>query len=216
MQNLFRNDRRDGTGAVIDEFSNFRHARTLVNAQPAQKRNFTSSLRPTFHGDYRGKLKKPCEFNSSQPFTCKISLNIWTPGTTYNGVRCYRNLFFALAAFLWLPASAHCQLEALTGLEFLACETDSRCHDDSKSSSDNAGCCSVEKSQYPQAAQLRATLPSPHLFPVLFAWLRLPAPNALPAEFSGAILTTAPPELLPSRHFLFRTALPVRAPSPIS
>jgi hypothetical protein len=122
-------------------------------------------------------------------------------------------LFFALAAFLWLPVSAHCQLEALTGLEFLACEADSSCHGDPKSSSDNADCCSVEKSQYQQAAQIRVNLPSTHLLPVVFTALILPTANALPAEVCGGILTAAPPELLPSRHFLFRTALPVRAPS---
>jgi hypothetical protein len=122
-------------------------------------------------------------------------------------------LFFALAAFLWLPVSAHCQLEALIGLEFLACETDSSCHGDPKSSSDTADCCSVEKSQYQQAAQLRVNLPSPHLLPVMFMALILPAANALPPEVCTGILTAAPPELLPGRHFLFRTALPVRAPS---
>ena len=128
-------------------------------------------------------------------------------------VRRFRNIWFALAAFLWLPVSAHCQLEALTGLEFLTCETDSSCHGDPKSSSDNAGCCSVEKSQYHQAAQLRVTLPSPNWLPVVFASLMLPAANALPAEVCVGILTAAPPELLASRHFLFRTALPFRAPS---
>ena len=128
-------------------------------------------------------------------------------------MRRFRNLLFALAAFLWLPVSAHCQLEALTGLKFLACETDSSCHGDPKSSSDIAGCCSVEKSQYQQAAQLRVSLPSPTLLPAMFTVLILPAANALPIEVCAGILTAAPPELLPSRHFLFRTALPVRAPS---
>jgi hypothetical protein len=140
-------------------------------------------------------------------------LNHFGPAAIYNGVRRFRNLFFALAAFLWLPVSAHCQLEALTGLEFLACETDSRCHGDAKSTSDNADCCSVEKSQYQQAAQIRVDLPSPHLLSMMFTALILPAANALPTEVCGGILTAAPPELLSSHHFLFRAALPVRAPS---
>lgn len=37
--------------------------------------------------------------------------------------------------------------------------------------------------------------------------------TALPIEVSLGILTAAPPEILSSRHFLSRTALPVRAPS---
>ena len=118
-------------------------------------------------------------------------------------MRRFRNLFFALAAFLWLPVSAHCQLEALTGLELLACQADSSCHGDSKSSSDNAGCCSVEKSQYQPAGQTRVSLPPPNLLPVMFTALILPAANALPAEVCVGILPAAPPELLASRHFLF-------------
>ena len=140
-------------------------------------------------------------------------MNNFRLAAIYTVVRRFRNLLFALAAFLWLPVSAHCQLEALTGLDFLACETDSSCHGDPKSSSDNADCCSVEKSQYHQAAQIRVNLPSPNWLPVMFPVLILPAANALPTEVLGGILTAAPPELLPSRHFLFRTALPVRAPS---
>ena len=147
------------------------------------------------------------------PLTLKISLNICCPAAIYYRVRRFRNLLFALAAFLWLPVSAHCRLETLTGLDFLACETDSSCHGDPKTSADNAGCCSVEKSQYQQAAQIRVNLPSPHLLPVLFTALILAATNALTPEVCGDILIAAPPELLPSRHFLFRTALPVRAPS---
>ena len=144
------------------------------------------------------------------------SLNIFRPTCIHTGVRRFRNLFFALAAFLWLPVSAHCQLEALTGLEFLVCETDSSCHGDPKSCSDNAGCCSVEKSQYQTAAQIRVNLPSPHWLPVMFTALMLPAANALTPEVCVGILTAAPPELLSSRYFLFRTALPVRAPSLVS
>jgi hypothetical protein len=141
------------------------------------------------------------------------SLNNYGPAAINKRVRRFRKLFFALAAFLWLPVSAHCQLEALTGLEFLACETDSSCHSDPKSSSDTPDCCSVEKSQYHQVAQIRVNQPSMHLLSVMFTALILPAPNALPAEVCGGILTAAPPELLCRRHFISRTALPVRAPS---
>ena len=132
----------------------------------------------------------------------------------YNSVRRFRNLFFALAAFLWLPVSAHCQLEALTGVNFLACETDSICHNGSQSGSDNADCCSVENSQY-HAAPIRGQQPLPHWLPVVSKALIQPAASALIAENDAGILTlTAGPfELLPSRHFLLRTALPVRAPS---
>jgi len=47
----------------------------------------------------------------------------------------------------------------------------------------------------------------------MFTLQMLPADNALPAEVCAGILTAAPPERLSRRHFIFRAALPVRAPS---
>jgi hypothetical protein len=127
-----------------------------------------------------------------------------------NGVRNFRSIFFALAAFAWLPVSAHCQLETVPGLEFLACKTtapasnpDSHCGDD--------GCCSAEKSEY-KSEQLRLTLPLPDLLPVSLTPI-LDAANSLPAEVSVGILTAAPPQLRKTWQFASRTALPARAPS---
>lgn len=125
-----------------------------------------------------------------------------------NSVRCFRNIIFALAAFLWLPASAHCQLETIPGLAFLRCSADTQSsHDPCK----DGGCCAVEKSPY-QNASLRVTLPMLDLLPMLCAPL-LKVTNTLPAEVSVGILTAAPPELLATWHFVSRTALPARAPS---
>lgn len=124
------------------------------------------------------------------------------------GVRYFRNIVFALAAFIWLPVSAHCQLETIPGLEFLRCASDIQ---SSQGHCSDSGCCSAEKSQY-KVDQLRLTLPSPDLLsisstPVLYL------PNTLPAEVSVGVLTAAPPQLLKTWHFASRTALPARAPS---
>lgn len=125
------------------------------------------------------------------------------------GVRHFRNIFFALAAFMWLPVSAHCQLEFVPGFEFLRCNvTPVESHSPSK---DCGSCCSVEKSQY-RADQVRLNVPAPELLPSLPVTV-LPEVNSLPVEVSLGILTAAPPELPQSWHFLSRTALPVRAPS---
>jgi hypothetical protein len=147
---------------------------------------------------------------ASQGLIKKISLNIYWPSAINSCVRHFRNIVFTLAAFLCLPASAHCQLESVPGLEFLACQTpapasnpDSHCGD--------SGCCAAEKSQY-KTEQLRVSLPSPDLLPVTFAPLLTPA-NSLPDEVSLGILTAAPPQLLKTWQFASRTALPVRAPS---
>ena len=123
-------------------------------------------------------------------------------------VRYFRNIFFALAAFLWLPVSAHCQLETVPGLEFLRCASDTQT---AQGHCNDSGCCSAEKSQY-KTEQARATLPSPDLLPISSAPL-LPLVNTLPAEVSVGILTAAPPQLLKTWQFASRTALPVRAPS---
>lgn len=123
------------------------------------------------------------------------------------GVRRFRNIFFALAALLWLPVSAHCQLEAVPGFEFLHCQEATS----SATPKDCSGCCAVEKSQY-KTEQLRFNLSAPDVLPDLTPAVE-PTVRALPAEVSRGILTAAPPELVQSWHFLSRTALPVRAPS---
>lgn len=126
-------------------------------------------------------------------------------------VRYFRNIIFALAAFLWLPASAHCQLETVPGFAFLRCSfstqpSHSPCKDD--------GCCSVEKSQY-QTTQLRVVISVLDSFPIHFEPL-LNEAHSLPAEVSLGILTAPPPPLLKTWHFASRAALPARAPSLVS
>lgn len=127
-------------------------------------------------------------------------------------MRHFRNIWFALAAFLWVPAVAHCQLESLTGLAFLQCHEETS--DSHSSSQDCTDCCAVEKSQF-RSAQLRLTAPSPELLLILPALLppveTVQLPPGQPLE-----LTAAPPDLPPRWCFLSRTALPVRAPSLVS
>jgi len=141
----------------------------------------------------------------------RINLNIRSSDAINRGVRLFRNIWFALAAFLWLPASAHCQLESLPGLEFFQCVVDEQPACDPSKDCGECGCFAVEKAQY-HSAQIRLTLPAPDLQPALFA-PRLNLANILPKEDSLGILTAAPPQLLQTWQFVSRTALPVRAPS---
>lgn len=124
------------------------------------------------------------------------------------GVRYFRNIVFALAAFLWLPVSAHCQLETVPGLEFLRCASDTQA---SRGHCNDAGCCSAEKSQY-KTDQARVTLPAPDLLPVSLTPISN-VTSGLPDEVSVGVLTAAPPQLLKTWQFASRTALPARAPS---
>ena len=123
-------------------------------------------------------------------------------------MRHFRNIIFALAAFLWLPASAHCQLETIPGLELLRCAADGQ---SPKGDCTDSGCCSVEKSQY-KSEQQGVSLQLPALLPMDLTPV-LDTVNSLPAEVSVGILTAAPPELSATWHFISRTALPARAPS---
>jgi len=126
-------------------------------------------------------------------------------------VRHFRNILFALAALLWLPASAHCQLESLPGFEFFQCSIagQTACHQSQDCG--DCGCFAVEQSQYKSETQ-SFTLPSPDLQLVASLPL-LPELSAWSAEVSRSILTAAPPPLLKTWQFASRSALPVRAPS---
>ena len=119
-----------------------------------------------------------------------------------------RKMFSLLALAVWLPATVHCELESVSGFEFLQCVSDGQ---NSKGNCSDDGCCTVEKSQY-KSKQARLTIPLPDLLPVAFAPV-LDVANTLPAEVSLGVLTAAPPELHQTWHFVSRMALPVRAPS---
>jgi hypothetical protein len=144
----------------------------------------------------------------------EILLNISCSDYINICVRHFRNLFFALAAFLWLPAAAHCQIEALTGQALFPCDGVQQAAGSPCSDCAGGACCPVEKSQY-QAGQFRVSLPAPALFSVLIVAVP-PADQAPATESASGILTAAPPQLLKTWHFLSRTALPVRAPSFVS
>jgi len=126
-------------------------------------------------------------------------------------VRRFRSIFFALAAFLWLPVSAHCQLENIPGLEFLQCDDDAKSENGSRKDCRDTGCCAVEKAQYKSELH-RVTLPSPVLLPVALT-PGFDTVTILPAQVSVDILEAAPPHLPRPWQFSLRAALPVRAPS---
>ena len=110
---------------------------------------------------------------------------------------------------LWPLAMNHCKLETLPGFTFLNCAVETP--DTHGADKDCAERCAFEKSQY-RADHVPLNVSAPNLLPVFSAPV-LPVFAALPAEVSGGILTAAPPQLLQSRYFVDRTALPVRAPS---
>ena len=122
----------------------------------------------------------------------------------------FKNILFVLAAMLWLPMSAHCQLEKIPGFTFLACVSDSD-SPGKNSDCDDASCCAAEKSQY-KPNQIRITIPTPDLLPLVTAGLPDIA-GTLADEISAAAFAALPPELPKCWQFVFRTAAPPRAPS---
>jgi hypothetical protein len=116
-----------------------------------------------------------------------------------------------MVAILWLPMAAHCQLESLPGLEFLACQTGDTASENSDSHCGEVGCCSVERAEY-KTGQFRPTPPSPNWLPISPALL-LTLARAMPDEIVLCVVTAAPPQLAAGWRFSSRTALPPRAPS---
>jgi hypothetical protein len=128
-----------------------------------------------------------------------------------NFVLTWKSVVIGLVMLVWATASHHCDLEQASGWAFLRCASDPHESGDGCDHSKDVGCCSIEYAQYHAPRQLELT---PIVGPIIF-----PPDNfdvveqSLPKDVSLGILTAAPPELPTSWQFLYRTALPVRAPS---
>jgi hypothetical protein len=122
-------------------------------------------------------------------------------------------LVLALVA-LWLPATLHCQLEELPGLQFLACcdhdETAPHQDDDCRTDS----CAMVEDGLYKTNDSKVTAAP-------MVARLTIAPTFTLPTDpqsagLEGHLATDKSPELPVTWQFSRRTALPPRAPSFVS
>lgn len=147
----------------------------------------------------------------SGPSRCGFRLRLGVLLATCMAVRRFRNLWFALAALLWLPAYAHCQLAALTGYELLQCaEAFPAAADPGE---DCADCHAIEQAKF-RTSNSRLLLLPDEAGAECVTQVQAPAAMALlPAPW---VVTAAPPDLAQRWQFLARTALPVRAPAPVS
>lgn len=121
-----------------------------------------------------------------------------------------RRFIAILLMAVWLPAVMHCRLEAATGTDC--------CKPAAAESSDHHDCgddiCGVIEGDFTRATTAECSPPPPALHEIPAAAQLVPPlvlacsppPRGLP-EFGNA-----PPDLVPSRHFAERTALPARAP----
>ncbi len=110
---------------------------------------------------------------------------------------------------LWGLATAHCALEQMPGLEFLACcqHASNAPHQDNDCDQD--GCAAVESGFY-KIEDNPAFSPALTLSTALQAWEYIDKPDAVPSFLPVSL---APPEYSRLWQFHYRAALPPRAPS---
>ncbi|MDB6059511.1 MAG: hypothetical protein JWO95_3355 [Verrucomicrobiales bacterium] len=119
--------------------------------------------------------------------------------------KCIAVLFVAL----WVPLTAHCSLEKLPGFSFLHCPSDTpdtQCNDDA--------CQTIESGSYRISADSAViALPAVCVFWTMLADLS----ESFSLSANGSLGPVLRPFDLPKQwQFVFRTALPVRAPSLLS
>jgi hypothetical protein len=126
-------------------------------------------------------------------------------------------LVMAVLAF-WLPATNHCRLELIPGLEFLDCcshSDDEQAGDHHENDPSGDLCAQVEDGLY-KAESYRVVIEAPPASPVGFLPALLeqaPRPERAPTVCR---LDASPPELPKTWQFSFRAAAPPRAPSLVS
>jgi hypothetical protein len=129
--------------------------------------------------------------------------------STVVSVKWLRTILVLATLGLWFPATNHCRLELIPGLEFLRCASDTaEANCDADCATD--GCDVVEKGLY-KSENDRPAVPLPRasfalLVPSLAEMLCRVAVSQPQSVF-------APPELPKVWQFSYRTALPPRAPS---
>lgn len=116
-------------------------------------------------------------------------------------------MFLAVA---WVPLTAHCEIEILTGLEVLSCSSMEASAPPSDSHCGGNTCCEWESGQY-RLPQGQPTVAAP-LLAVLPQVLAVVTKEAPVAEVDCPQADT-PPESQKPWQFSLRAALPVRAPS---
>ena len=128
-------------------------------------------------------------------------------------VRSLRILLTFLLAVVWIPLTAHCQIESLTGLEVLRCAGAEAGGTSGDSHCDSGSCCSWESGDYrlPER-QAPVAAPTPAMIPEITAAV---TEELSPSGIAGfrAVAVPEPPR---PWQFSLRTALPPRAPSPVA
>lgn len=117
-------------------------------------------------------------------------------------------------ALLYMRASSNCLLEGAGFVEAVDCCIEENSHGQgAESPSGEYGCCPIEYAVYSSFDSGLTELVIP---PLDLAFLSAVLPPQVPVEISAVQQERPPPDLPKSWQFVFRTALPPRAPSPNS
>ena len=123
--------------------------------------------------------------------------------------RFYR-LFALCMALLWVPATAHCRIEAL-GIDFVSCAD--ACHDQAPDAPHNDGCGVVESGLYKTGSHLVKVAPSLTTLCACFIALPVLEPDAKSGPGIATAQSERPRDWVPTWQFIQRAALSPRAPS---
>lgn len=124
-----------------------------------------------------------------------------------------RRLVAILLVAIWLPAVLHCRVENLLGVEC--------CAKAESAQTEKKGCegevCDALEAGFIKSSSDQLTVTAPQFCACLICCVEVAAPEISAPLITGIIeQATAPPEILQSRHFLVRAALPARAPDRLS
>ncbi len=125
----------------------------------------------------------------------------------------FKRMLVVVVVAMWLPATMHCKLEELPGLQFLACcdHEDTAPHADNDCRSDS--CALVEDGLY-KSDNPKIEVPLPQLVALEIA---LPSEAPSPSlTVSSSFAPAHAPELSVTWQFSCRAAAPPRAPSRLS
>ena len=126
-----------------------------------------------------------------------------------------RKLALVMLLALWVPATSHCLLVAVSGLESLACcdHAEEQAAPEHEDECETDSCSVVESGLYKAESQI-VTAPVPERLIVLF---ELPEPPTPVSSLRAlALQSSLPWDLLPRIPFETRAALPARAPGPLA
>jgi hypothetical protein len=127
-------------------------------------------------------------------------------------LRVLYRLFALCLALSWVPATAHCRMEAV-GLDFASC-ADS-CHDKAAPEAEHDSCNVVEDGLYKAGPQTAKLAPAAlHCVCLLFLHVSAPEPDTGPACASANLETDR--DWVPAWHFVRRAAAPAHAPDSLT